>query len=242
VLNKCVPQCVSLVVGRLTAAQLTGKESRENIRTLDSQGCEWQRRRTALRWRQISMAEGTMQEALDQQSGTNQTGTTPLPVVDYLRTPRSTAHGPYAVLRENPGVAARVAAHGGSTARRDGPRRDGRSPHGEVTGRIAGRVIPWFCLLVVTVTAGRGLQTFAESTLSGVSAVATGIPVASPAIDPAFSKGLRPSVVTIVAYDASTGSRSEERCATTSDRVTVDVLTVDLQLLRDVEAALCQPQ
>jgi hypothetical protein len=45
--------------------------------------------------------------------------------------------------------------------------------------------------------------------------------------------------VTIIAYDAITGSRTEERCTTTSDRVTVDVLMVDLQQLRDIEGALC---
>jgi hypothetical protein len=88
---------------------------------------------------------------------------------------------------------------------------------------------------------GRGLQTFAESTLSGFSAVATGIHVTSPATDPMFARGLRRVVVTVIAYDATTGSRTEERCTTTSDRVTVDVLTVDVQQLREVESALCQP-
>jgi hypothetical protein len=47
-------------------------------------------------------------------------------------------------------------------------------------------------------------------------------------------------LVTIIAYDATTGNRVQERCAPPSDRVARDVLTVDLQYLRDVEAALCE--
>jgi hypothetical protein len=105
------------------------------------------------------------------------------------------------------------------------------------------RALPWIGLVVVLSTIAYGLHVAAVSSSPGVEAApgaATTYRLTTD--DPAayFGEAQRPTIVVITAYDAATGARVQEQCTTTSDRVASGALTVDLQYLRDVEAALCQ--
>src|SRR6516225_2721374 len=93
-----------------------------------------------------------------------------------------------------------------------------RLPLGELTWRFGCWVIPWLCLFVFTASAARGVQIAAESILSNASETAGAPPVSGSVTTLTTSGGVQPAAVTIDAYDPITGSRTEERCMTTSDR------------------------
>jgi hypothetical protein len=62
----------------------------------------------------------------------------------------------------------------------------------------------------------------------------------SPAEVPVSPVSSRQVDLTIITWDTTTGAPVQELCLTSRDRGASDVLVVDVQHLRDVEAARCQ--
>src|SRR5579864_884649 len=183
-----------------------------------------------------------MHKTTEQQPAANQTCETRVSNLDKTCGVLSTRQSLFALSPDSPDSTAPATVHCTSSARHVGPRVAVRLPLGDLTRRFGCWVIPWLCLFVLTATAARGVQIATESILSDASDTAGAPQVNGSATTAKTSGGVQRVAVTIDAYDPITGSRTQERCMTTSDRITLDTLTVDMQLLRDVEAALCQPQ
>jgi hypothetical protein len=100
------------------------------------------------------------------------------------------------------------------------------------------RILAWVCLLFVASTSGYWVQLALAATIS--TAADDGLGVAQ-LHGLALQDAARTSthMVLITGQDATTGDRVQVECATTSDRVAIDALVVELKHLGELSAQLC---
>lgn len=109
------------------------------------------------------------------------------------------------------------------------------SPRREISMR---RVLAWICLVLVVTTSAYGLQ------LAAAAIVPTSADDQSAVTEPR-GPTLQQAATTsthmllIIGFDESTGERIQLECATSSDRVAVDALAVQLNNLGNVAGQLC---
>jgi hypothetical protein len=94
------------------------------------------------------------------------------------------------------------------------------------------RIVPWICLLLVASTGAHGLQLAAAATLPAA---------ANDHLDVTLHASGTTSThtVMITGLDEITGDRMQVDCVTTTDRIAIYTLVVELKNLGDIAARLC---